>query len=104
MKPSVALRGLWTLFVSLLPGLIGAGKIIPDKTLPITMSSTNALMNAEYNFTMKLETNTIPGCLIEILFPDQQYIDGLGLDYNFLAFSPYSKQILASVLGKKVSV
>ena len=90
--------------LAILYEMIEAGKIYPDKTLPITVSSTNALRNAEYNFTMKLETNTIPGCLIEILFPEQQYIDGLGLDYEFVSYSPYGTQIPSSVSGKRVKV
>lgn len=104
MQTHLRLHELTCLLFSLLYGLTSSGKIIPDKTLPITVSSTNALKNAEYNFTMKLETNTIPGCLIEILFPEQQYIDGLGLDYAFVAYSPYGTQVPASVSGKRVKV
>lgn len=98
------LHGLTCVVMTLLWGASSSGKIIPDKTMPITMSSTNALRNSDYNFTMKLETNTVPGCFIDILFPSQQYIDGLGLDYNFQVFSPTSNQITASVSGTKISV
>lgn len=90
--------------MALVVGTIHTGKIIPDKTRPITMSSTNALNKAEYNFTMKLESNTIPGCTIQIQFPDQQYIDGLGLDYSFVAYSPYGSVIPSSVSGKVLSL
>src|SRR3990167_3276564 len=89
-------RSLFTLLATVISTIHG-GKIIPDKTRPITMSSTNALSKAEYNFTMKLESNTIPGCTIQIQFPDQQYIDGLGLDYSFVAYSPYGTLIPSSV-------
>jgi hypothetical protein len=95
---------LTLLVMALLPGIASTGKIIPDKTMPITMSSTNALKNADYNFTMKLETNAVPGCNIQIMFPEQQYIAGLGLDYNFLAYSPSGVSIPATVSGTVVSV
>jgi hypothetical protein len=100
----VILRELALLVFSLHFGIISTGKIVPDKTMPITMSSTNALRNADYNFTMKVETNTVPGCYINIKFPDQQYIDGLGLDYNFIAYSPMGAQIPSSVSGTVVKV
>jgi hypothetical protein len=101
------LRDLSCLLFTYLFGAISSGRIYPDKTLPITVSSTNALRNAEYNFTLKMDTNSIPGCFIEIVFPEQQYIDGLGLDYGFIVYSPYGNLIpspRSSVLGKKLSV
>jgi hypothetical protein len=98
------IKDLACMVFSMLMGILQGGKIIPDKTLPIQMSTTNALRNAEYIFTMKLETSTIPGCFIEILFPDQQYIDGIGLDYGFIVNSPANKVVPGTISGKKLSV
>jgi hypothetical protein len=50
---------------------MNGGRIIPDKTFPLTLSSTNAGDRADYNFTMTLTSDLSPDCTIEIYFPAQ---------------------------------
>lgn len=85
-------------------GISNEGRIFPDKTFPVTLSSTNAGDLAQYNFTLQIESTVIPDCSVDIEFPEQQYVEGLGLDYNFKTYSPVGNSVKAEIKGKTLKI
>lgn len=79
----------------LLPAL--CGQVKPYGARSIVLSSTNAGDIADYNFTMSLDTDLPSNGFIEISFPTDQYIAGLGLPYDIQVYAPYPNLISASL-------
>ena len=73
------------------------GKVRPHGARSIVLGSTNAGDISNYNFTMTLDTELPSNGVIEITFPFNQYIAGLGLPYDFKVYAPYPNQITATL-------
>ncbi len=86
---------LLAFFTCLLP--IYCGKVRPYGAHSIVLTSTNAGDLADYNFTMTLDTDLPAGGVIEITFPYNQYLAGLGLPYSFVVYAPYPTAITATL-------
>ena len=76
---------------------IYCGKVKPYGAQSIVLSSTNAGDIADYNFTMSLDTDLPSTGVIEISFPNDQYIAGLGLPYTIQVYAPYPTLVSATL-------
>jgi len=86
---------LLPLFAFLLPAY--TGKVRPFGANSIVLSSTNAGDLADYNFTMTLDTDLPSTGFINIIFPLNQYVAGLGLPNDFVVYAPYPTKITATL-------
>ena len=86
---------LLSLFAILLPTY--CAKVRPYGAHSIVLSSTNAGGLADYNFTMTLDTDLPSNGFINIIFPLNQYVAGLGLPNDFVVYAPYPNKIVATL-------
>ncbi len=77
--------------------LVNSGLVRPYGAQYIILSSTNAGDVADYNFTMTLDTDLPATGQIEISFPLNQYVPGLGLPYNIKVYAPYPTLVSVSL-------
>jgi len=80
--------------------LILAGVVRPFTSYPIIMSSTNSGVSTDYNFTIQLDTHLPTGGTMEIKFPKNQYIAGLGMSKtpNIYVYTNGEKATIASTV------
>ena len=74
-----------------------SGRVRPFGASSILLSSANAGDVSDYNFTMTLDTDLPAGGTIEISFPDNQYVPGLGLPFSLEVYAPYPDAITATL-------
>jgi hypothetical protein len=77
--------------------LVSSGLVRPYGAQSIILSSTNAGEVADYNFTMTLDTDLPASGHIEISFPVNQYVPGLGLPHNIEVYAPYPNLVTATL-------
>jgi hypothetical protein len=76
--------------------------ISAHKTFPLLTSSVNAGDYADYNFLFRVPSNIVSPCFLEIIFPEESFVSGMGM--HFLPqIEVYNPTLIAQTASPTVS-